>query len=86
MYVSSCVTTDSNVTEFDHDVIVKGVEEEVRKSWTVFLILGCIECVRCRLLLPMSVSLSVCLSVTCDAASLDFGVQKQLNWLRFRLG
>jgi len=36
-------------------------------------ILGCIECRRCRLLLPMFLSVSF---FVCHAASLGFGVQK----------
>jgi len=40
-------------------------------------ILGCIECMRCRLLLPM-IAVSVCQSV-CYVAQLGFTVQKWLN-------
>jgi len=50
------------------------------QSNVAFAFLGCIECMRCRLLLPMravsvcqSVRPAVCLSV-CHAAQLDFTV------------
>jgi len=49
------------------------------------LLLGCVECMSCRQLLPMfavSVSLSIHLSVSlsvCQAAQLVFTVQKWLN-------
>jgi len=46
--------------------------------------LGCVECMRCRLLLPM-VAVSVCQSV-CHAAQLGFTVQKWLERIKMLFG